>query len=72
MSGHESSDTSSVADLEESWISWFCSLAGSQFFCEVDKAYIVDSFNLFGIKQYIGKDYNKALEIIMDKNGKIN
>jgi len=66
MSGNESSDASS-ADENESWIGWFCSLSGNQFFCEIDKSYVADSFNLFGLKQYIGKDYNKALDTILDK-----
>mmetsp|Transcript_11184 Transcript_11184/g.11211 ORF Transcript_11184/g.11211 Transcript_11184/m.11211 type:complete len:500 (+) Transcript_11184:165-1664(+) len=62
-----SSETSSFVD--ESWISWFCSLAGNQFFCEIDKGYIDDAFNLFGLKQQFPKDYNKALDTILDRIG---
>ena len=62
-----SSETSSY--LDESWISWFCSLAGNQFFCEIDKGYIDDAFNLFGLKQYFPKDYSKAMDIILDRLG---
>ena len=62
-----SSETSSF--VEESWIQWFCNLTGNHLFCVVDKSFIEDSFNLFGLKQYIPKDYNKALDIILDKLG---
>jgi casein kinase II subunit beta len=62
-----SSETSSFND--ESWIQWFCNLTGNHFFCEIDKGFIEDSFNLFGLKQYLPKDYSKALDIILDKIG---
>ena len=60
-----SSDTSSV--LEESWIQWFCNLTGNHLFCEVEKGFIEDSFNLFGLKQYAAKDYTRALDAILDR-----
>lgn len=63
--GNITSETSS--NVEESWIQWFCGLTGNHFFCEVDKGFIEDSFNLFGLKQYVAKDYNKALDIILDR-----
>jgi casein kinase II subunit beta len=59
-----SSDTSSNA--EESWIQWHCSLTGNNFFCEVERGFIEDSFNLFGLKQFVN-DYSKALDIILDR-----
>ena len=62
---NNSSDTSSFA--EECWINWFCSHHGNHFFCEVEKSYIEDSFNLFGLKQYITKDFNKVLDTILDR-----
>ena len=73
MSEDESSESSDNDTIEnETWVGWFCSLSGNQLYCEVDRAYIVDSFNLFGIKQYIGKDYNKALETILDRARKFS
>jgi hypothetical protein len=68
MSHNGSSETSSFID--ECWATWFCNLAGNQFFCEIDKAYIEDSFNLFGLKQHLPKDYSKALDAILDRLGK--
>jgi casein kinase II subunit beta len=65
MSKGGSSDQSSFVD--ESWASWFCNLSGNNFFCEIDRSFMEDSFNLFGIKQCLPKDYNKALDTILDR-----
>ena len=54
MSQNGSSDSSSYAD--ENWAAWFCNLSGNQYFCEVEKSYMEDSFNLFGLKQHLPKD----------------
>ena len=67
MSHNGSSETSSFID--ECWASWFCNLSGNHFFCEIDKAYMEDSFNLFGLKQHVLKDYSKALDTILDRLG---
>lgn len=63
--GNMTSDTSS--NVEESWVQWFCNLTGNHFFCEVDRGFIEDSFNLFGLKQYLPKDYSKAIDMILDR-----
>eukprot|EP01033_Poteriospumella_lacustris_P019964 gene19964-14541_t len=55
-------------DMDTTWIKWFCDIPGNEFFCEVDKAFIEDSFNLFGIKQVFPHDYNSALATILDRN----
>ena len=61
------SSESDSSYVEEKWSSWFCSLHGNNFFCEVEKSYIEDTFNLFGLKQYLGTEYNRAMDTILDK-----
>jgi len=42
-------------------------MSGNHVLCEADKQFIEDSFNLFGLKQFIPKDFNRTLATILDR-----
>lgn len=61
---HSSEETSGTTS-EDSWISWFCSLEGNEFYCEVDRDFIEDGFNLTNLPQKVD-NYEKSLNEILD------
>ena len=52
-----------------SWVMWFLSTKGNEYFCEVDEDYILDRFNLTGLNAEV-QDYSQALDLVTDALGK--
>ncbi|KAF8903720.1 casein kinase II, regulatory subunit [Gymnopilus junonius] len=61
----EDASTGSDSDYSRSWISWFLSSKGNEYFCEVDEDFILDRFNLTGLNNEVA-NYPQALDLITD------
>ncbi|KAG6811316.1 hypothetical protein H0H92_008028 [Tricholoma furcatifolium] len=57
--------TSSTPTSTLTWISWFCSLPGHEYFCEVTEDFIEDDFNLTGLNAMV-PFWKEAMEMVLD------
>jgi Casein kinase II regulatory subunit len=64
----DESDPLSTDSDDMTWITWFCSLRGNEFFTEIDEDYIQDDFNLTGLAALV-PNYEYALDMILDSEG---
>ncbi|KAJ3802820.1 casein kinase II regulatory subunit-domain-containing protein [Lentinula aff. detonsa] len=62
---HEDGYTSSTPTSTLTWISWFCSLPGHEYFCEVTEDFIEDDFNLTGLNTAV-PFWKEAMEMVLD------
>lgn len=63
--GSEDSSEMTASEDETSWISWFVSMRGNDFFCEVEESFVQDDFNLTGLSTQVPY-YDYALDMILD------
>ncbi|KAI7887084.1 casein kinase II beta subunit [Lichtheimia hyalospora FSU 10163] len=61
----DDSQVSTTGSSLQSWISWFCSLSGHEYYAEVPEDFIQDDFNLTGLSAIVPY-YDEALEMILD------
>mmetsp|Transcript_49164 Transcript_49164/g.73305 ORF Transcript_49164/g.73305 Transcript_49164/m.73305 type:complete len:308 (+) Transcript_49164:153-1076(+) len=61
-------EDSSASGHDEPWIQWFCGLKGHEMFCEVERSYIEDSFNLYGLRACVS-NFSDCLDLILDRIG---
>ncbi|KIO12735.1 hypothetical protein M404DRAFT_12889 [Pisolithus tinctorius Marx 270] len=57
--------TSSTPTSTLTWISWFCSLPGHEYFSEVAEDFIEDDFNLTGLNTMV-PFWKEAMEMVLD------
>lgn len=61
-------EESSASGHDEPWIQWFCGLKGHEMFCEVERSYIEDGFNLYGLRAFVS-NFSDCVDLILDRIG---
>jgi casein kinase II subunit beta len=61
----EEASEGSGSDSLQSWVSWFCSLSGNEYYLEVPDEFMDDEFNLTDLSGLVPY-YNEALDMILD------
>lgn len=56
---------SSTPTSSLTWITWFCSLPGHEYFSEVSEDFIEDDFNLTGLNSLV-PFWKEAMEMVLD------
>lgn len=56
---------SSTPTSSLTWITWFCSLPGHEYFSEVSEDFIEDDFNLTGLNGMV-PFWKEAMEMVLD------
>ncbi|KAL1520893.1 hypothetical protein AB1Y20_022454 [Prymnesium parvum] len=62
--GEESEESASDGE-DASWVQWYCSLKGNEFFAEIEPEFLQDDFNLTGLSSQVPY-YEYALDTILD------
>lgn len=57
--------TSTSDESDEPWIEWYGRQTGNELLCQVDRNYIEDSFNLYGLRHQV-PNYSDTLALILD------
>ena len=65
ISSSSPSPASSTPTSSLTWIAWFCSLPGHEYFCEVAEDFIEDDFNLTGLSAMV-PFWKEAMEMVLD------
>lgn len=64
-------EDSSASYQDEPWIHWFCNLKGHEMFCRVERSYIEDGFNLYGLRGSV-PNFGDCLDLILDRIGPVD
>lgn len=61
-------DSASCSDARFVILERFCGLKGHEMFCEVERSYIEDGFNLYGLRACVS-NFSDCLDLILDRIG---